>query len=96
MRYLSFRKKSQIIAAGLLLADTNSILDLSHPSFIGLLGNTQPNLLDMVNVGLGPISKRIKESLKNDPPHKDALIELKDIYFLFAYSKSRKDCWRRL
>lgn len=81
MRYLSFRKNSQIIAAGILLADTNSILDLSHPSCIGLLGNTQPNLLDMVRLGLEPISKRIKESLKNDLPDKDAVIELKDVTF---------------
>ena len=81
MRYLSFRKNSQIIAAGILLADTNSILDLSHPSCIGLLGNTQPNLLDMVRLGLEPISKRIKESLKNDSPDKDAVIELKDVTF---------------
>jgi 2,4-diketo-3-deoxy-L-fuconate hydrolase len=81
MRYLSFRKNSQKIAAGILLADTDSILDLSHPSCISLLGDAQPNLLDMVKAGLEPISKRIKESLKNDPPHKDAVIELKDVTF---------------
>ena len=88
MRYLSFRKNSQIIAAGILLADTNSILDLSHPSCIGLLGNTQPNLLDMVRLGLETISKRIKESLKNDSPDKDAVIELKYVTFCAPYTYS--------
>lgn len=81
MRYLSFRKNSKTIAAGLLLGDTRKVLDLSHPSCHVLLGDARPHLLEMVQVGLEGISQRIQGFLKNHPPPPDAVLDLEGITF---------------
>ncbi len=81
MQYLSFKKNSRVVAAGLLLGDSGKVLDLSHPSCLPMLGDAQPNLLNMIQVGLEQIGQRIQEFLRNNPPHIDAVIPLQDIIF---------------
>jgi len=75
MRFLTFIKGSEQ-RVGVLLADSLSVLDLSHEGCSDIMAGQYPNLLEMVKAGLPLITKKIKEKIESGAYDRSSVVSL--------------------